>query len=125
MESTTKRRRWGTAAGLVAAGALAGGIVAGTLSAGADQGGTGAAGSTAAADRDGHRGERPLTGDTRDRVEAAVLAEYPGATIVRTETDSEGVYESHVVTADGQQLIVQVGEDFAVTGTQDDHHGRR
>jgi hypothetical protein len=126
VESTRKWRRWTTAAGLVAAGALAGGILAGTLSAGADDGGTAAASATAEADRDGHRDEQLLTGDTKERVEAAVLAEYPGATIVRTETDSDsgGVYESHVVTADGQELIVLVGEDFAVTGTQDDHHGR-
>jgi hypothetical protein len=33
------------------------------------------------------------------------------------------VYESHVVSADGQALIVLVGEDFAVTGTQRDRHG--
>ena len=64
-----------------------------------------------------------LTGDTKSKVEAAVLAKYPGATIQRTETDSDGVYESHIVTADGQQVIVQVGEDFAVTGTQTGGHG--
>ena len=46
-----------------------------------------------------------------------MLAEYPCATIVRTETDSGGVYESHIVTADGEHLTVLVGEDFAVTGT--------
>jgi hypothetical protein len=28
------------------------------------------------------------------------------------------VYESHIVTTDGQHVIVQVGKDFAVTGTQ-------
>jgi hypothetical protein len=48
----------------------------------------------------------------------AVMAKYPGATIQRIETDFEGVYEGHIVTADGQQLIVQVGEDFSITGTQ-------
>ena len=47
-----------------------------------------------------------------------MLAEYPDATIERTETDSAGVYESHIVTADGEHLIVQVDEDFAVTGTE-------
>src|SRR4051812_27540657 len=61
--------------------------------------------------------EQLLTGDTKAQVEKAVLAEYPDATIERTESDSDGVYESHIVTTDGQHLIVQVGEDFAVTGT--------
>ena len=42
--------------------------------------------------------EQLLTGDTKAAVEKAVLAAYPGATIERTETDSDGVYESHVVT---------------------------
>jgi hypothetical protein len=51
-------------------------------------------------------------------VRAAALAKYPDATIRRVETDSDGVYEAHIVTADGQQVIVQVGQDFSVTGTQ-------
>ena len=69
--------------------------------------------------------EQLLTGDTKTQVEAAVLAEYPGATIERTETDSDGVYESHVVTGDGEHLIVQVGADFAVTGTDTGGGGHR
>lgn len=63
--------------------------------------------------------EQLLTGSTADKVTAAVEAAYPHATIQRVETDSDGVYEAHVVTSDGQQQIVQVGSDFAVTGTQD------
>ena len=65
--------------------------------------------------------EHPLTGTTAEKVRAAALAKYPKATIQRVETDSDGVYEAHIVTADGQQLIVQVGKDFKVTGT--DTHG--
>lgn len=61
--------------------------------------------------------EELLTGDVQTQVEDAVLAEYPDATIERTESDSGGVYESHIVTADGEHLTVLVGEDFAVTGT--------
>jgi hypothetical protein len=121
-------KRYGTATGLIAAGAVAGGILAATLSANADQGTADADSSTSqsAGDRS-HRGEELLTGDRKSRVEEAVLAEYPDATIERTETDSEGVYESHIVTTDGQELIVQVGEDFSVTGTQSDrgHRGDR
>jgi hypothetical protein len=48
----------------------------------------------------------------------AALAKYPNATIQRVETDSDGVYEAHIVTAAGDELIVQVGKDFTVTGTQ-------
>ena len=62
--------------------------------------------------------EKLLTGDTKTQVEAAVLAKYPNATIERTETDSDGVYESHIVTSDGQHLVVQVDKDYKVTGTQ-------
>lgn len=62
--------------------------------------------------------ETLLTGDTATKVTAAALAAYPNATIERVETDSEGVYEAHVVTTAGEHLIVQVGSDFSVTGTQ-------
>ena len=69
--------------------------------------------------RSGHgpRGnETPLTGTTKDKVEAAVLAKYPGATIERTETngDAAAPYESHVATKDGEQLEVLVSKDFTV-----------
>jgi hypothetical protein len=66
----------------------------------------------------GHAGETPLTGTTAAKVKAAALAKYPGATIVRLETDSDGVYEAHITTTAGKDVIVQVGKDFAVTGTQ-------
>jgi hypothetical protein len=68
----------------------------------------------------GHRGdhkpETPLTGDTKTKVEAAVLAKYPGATIVRTETntDSSAPYESHIKTSAGTEFEVTVSKDFAV-----------
>jgi hypothetical protein len=65
--------------------------------------------------RGGH-GETALTGDTKRKVEAAVLAEYAGATIVRTETngDSAAPYESHITTSDGTELEVLVSKDFEV-----------
>jgi len=62
--------------------------------------------------------EQLLTGDTATKVRDAALAEYPGATVLRVETDSDGVYEAHLTTADGQRVTVAVGEDFAVTGTE-------
>jgi hypothetical protein len=119
----SKPRSWkriGGAVGLVAAGAIAGGIIAGTVSAGAEEPGGG--GSSAGASVDPSQPQRSdeelLTGDTKAQVEEAVLAEYPDATIERTETDSGGVYESHIVTADGEHLTVLVDEEFTVTGTE-------
>ena len=83
--------------------------------------------STSATSDHGHNGETPLTGTTADQVKAAALAKYPGATIVRLETDSDGVYEAHVTTTAGAELIVQVDKSFTVTGTQTggggDHDG--
>jgi hypothetical protein len=120
----TPWKRYGAAAGLVATGLVAGGILAGTLSASADEGTTSTDGSTGRSSTDPSQPQRSdeelLTGDTGTRVEEAVLAQYPAATIERTETDSEGVYESHIVTADDEHLIVQTGADFTVTGTDTD-----
>jgi hypothetical protein len=127
MDTTPKSwRRFGGAAGLIASGVVAGGILAGTFSASAATTTAPAAASssstsaTATADQSQPQrsDEKLLTGDTKAKVEAAVLAKYAGATIVRTETDSDGVYESHIVTKAGQATIVQVGSNFAVTGTQ-------
>jgi len=70
--------------------------------------------------RGGHGAETALTGDTKDRVEAAVTAKYPGATIERTETNTDGSapYESHIRTSDGTELEVRVSKDFAVVDAQ-------
>ncbi|CAN5155755.1 hypothetical protein BH09ACT10_BH09ACT10_31670 [soil metagenome] len=66
-----------------------------------------------------HRSDETLlTGTKLAKVTAAVKAKYPTAEIQRVETDSDGVYEAHVVTKAGNHVIVQVGADFAVTGTQ-------
>jgi uncharacterized membrane protein YkoI len=73
-----------------------------------------------------HRGhgqrsdETPLTGDTAEKVRAAALAELPGATIERVETDADGhaEYEAHVVKADGTRATVYVDEDFDVVSVE-------
>ena len=79
-------------------------------------------------DHDGDHGpggrrpnETALTGDTKTKVEAAVKAKYPNATILRTETngDSRAPYESHVKTSDGKELEVLVGKDFAVVSAEE------
>ena len=136
MESIGERRgwrRWGGKAALVAGGLVAGGVLTGTLTAGAASttstadanGGYGAA-VPAAPQRSGTVGEsrsrRPdehlLSGDTASKVRAAALARYPGATVQRVETDSDGVYEAHLTTASGQRVTVEVGKDLKVTGLE-------
>ena len=124
---------WGRPAAMGAAGLLAGGLLAGTITASAqDSSGTqGSDGtSSTASTTPGGDDSKPqrsdeelLTGDTAERVEEAALEEYPGATVVRIETDSDGVYEAHLVTAEGEPVIVELDEDFTVTGTET-HGGR-
>src|SRR4051794_33028427 len=77
-----------------------------------DQGGPGGRGGA---------GETALTGDTKDKVEAAVKAKYAGATIVRTETNngSDAPYESHIRTSAGTELEVLVSKDFAVVDARE------
>jgi hypothetical protein len=123
-------RSRGAAAALVAGGLLAGGVLASTLAATAadtSPSATPSASSTTAAPddhatRDESKSQRPdeklLTGTTADKVRMAALAKYPGATIQRIETDSDGVYEAHLVTAAGERVTVEVGKDFTVTGEE-------
>ncbi|MGZ6791958.1 MAG: hypothetical protein ACXVGH_06155 [Mycobacteriales bacterium] len=129
--SQKKLTKYGSVAGLLAGGLVAGGILAGSMTASAATTATTptappAAGSTRLAPANPNPGdlskpqrsdETLLTGDTAAKVRAAALAKYPGATVQRVETDSDGVYEAHVVSG-GKQLVVQVGKDFTVTGTQ-------
>jgi hypothetical protein len=125
------RRTWVRGAALAAAGLLAGGVLAGTLSANAQSSsGTTSSPSTSSgeqpaappANADQSKPQRSdetlLTGSTAEKVRAAALAKYPGATIQRVETDSDGVYEAHLVTAAGDWVTVEVGKDFTVTGTE-------
>ena len=124
-EGGNRTRRVAAAVGLGAVGLAAGGILAGTLasSASAEDAASGSYASGAYGEGGhrggpgGHAGEKALTGTTRAKVLAAVKAKYPSATIQRLETDSDGVYEAHVLLA-GTPTIVQVGKDFTVTGTQ-------
>ena len=148
MESTNERRgwrSWGGKAALAAGGVLVGGVLVGTLTAsaannnaanqggaygltypnqrgayGAPNGGHGPRGNA-----DESKSQRPdeqlLAGDTASKVRAAALARYPGATIQRVETDSDGVYEAHLTTKDGQRVTVEVDKSFKVTGEEAGH----
>ena len=62
--------------------------------------------------------EKLLTGDVAAKVTAAAKAKEPTATIQRVETDSDGVYEAHMVRADGTQIVVQIDKSYAVTNVQ-------
>jgi hypothetical protein len=125
--TSSKITTFGGVAGLLASGLIAGGVLAGSMTANAaDAGSTPSATTASTAPTNPNPGdlskpqrsdETLLTGDTAAKVKAAALAKYPGATVERVETDSDGVYEAHLVSA-GKSLIVQVDKSFAVTGTQ-------
>ena len=66
--------------------------------------------------------ETVLAGDEATKVEAAVKAAYPDATIERMETDAEGAtYEAHIVKADGSDATVKLDASFTITGTVSGH----
>jgi hypothetical protein len=135
----SKIRTYAGTAGLLAGGLVAGGILTGSLTANAattDAATTAPVAAASAApapptnpnpgdpSKPQRSDETLLTGDTAAKVRAAALAKYPGATIVRIETDSDGVYEAHIESG-GSPMIVQVGKDFTVTGTQTGGGGHR
>jgi hypothetical protein len=127
-------RRWGAKAALAAGGLLVGGVLAGTLTASAanNSGTYGAANPNGAYGApagprpggkvDESKSQRPdehlLSGDTASKVRAAALARYPGATVLRVETDSDGVYEAHLTTTDGRRVTVEVDKAFKATGEE-------
>ena len=128
----SKFRKHAGTAGLLAGGLVAGGILAGTLTANAASTDTTTAAPVAAASaapappsnpnpgdpsKPQRADETLLTGDTAAKVKAAVLAKYPNATFTRIETDSDGVYEAHIVDG-GNPLTVELDKSFAITGTE-------
>jgi hypothetical protein len=145
VEGSSERRgwrSWGGKAALAVGGMLVGGVLAGTLAAnaagnnttgqsgaigvqngyGGAGGGYGRHGGGPPGNVDESRSQRPdehlLTGDTAAKVKAAALARYPGATVLRVETDSDGVYEAHLTTSGGQRVTVEVDKSFKVTGEE-------
>ncbi len=123
----TTPRTWLTTGAVGLAGLAAGGILATTVSATAEDAPNGDIATQADQSQPQRSDRELLTGDTAESVRKAVLAEYPGATVVRLETDSGGVYEAHITTADGEPVTVLVDEDFEVTGEEEHgpgHHGR-
>ena len=99
------------------------GSTSSSATSGTSAGGYGAAG-TDGVQRGPHQAngktEEVLTGDTATKVEAAVTAAQPGATIDRMETDADGAtYEAHITKADGTRATVLLDGNFTVTGTED------
>jgi hypothetical protein len=129
-------RDWGGKAALALGGLVVGGVLVGTLTASADtnagsqssaygvtpNGAYGGPGGRPGGNGDPSRSQRPdeqlLTGDTASKVRAAALAKYPGATVLRVETDSDGVYEAHLTITDGRRVTVEVNKSFKVTGEE-------
>ncbi|MDP9284308.1 MAG: hypothetical protein M3P41_05075 [Actinomycetota bacterium] len=58
--------------------------------------------------------ETSLTGDALAKVQAIAESKVPGGTIIRIETDADGVaaYEAHMTKADGSPVTVYVDSSF-------------
>lgn len=145
MSSPQKRaglRRWSLVGAGIAGAFVAGGLAVGLISAAGAQPDTSTApdsGTVAPAQpaqpdqpaqpRDESKSQRSdeqlLTGDDAEKAKAAALAKYPGATIQRVETDSDGVYEAHLTTADGKRVTVEMDKNFAVTGEEAGGRGHK
>jgi hypothetical protein len=114
----TKVKRGLTAVGIGLGGLLAGVVVATTLSAVAADDTPGTSANQGDPSQPQRSDEELLTGTTADKVQAAALAKYPGATVVRVETDSDGVYEAHLMKADGTPVTVEVNKSYEITGEE-------
>jgi hypothetical protein len=65
-----------------------------------------------------------LTGPVAEKVTAAALAKYPGATVRQLVLDARGVYKAHIVTTDGQRVTVKVSKTFTVISAHVAGHTR-
>ncbi|MFF7888374.1 peptidase [Streptomyces sp. NPDC007896] len=77
-------------------------------------------GEAAAGDTDG-KTEPPLTGEIKQKAEAAAVAAFPG-TVVKSEEDAEkpGMYAVEVKKADGTSVEVYLDKTYKVTGTKEE-----
>ncbi|MFE4834598.1 PepSY domain-containing protein [Arthrobacter sp. NPDC056691] len=75
--------------------------------------------------RHGNSNEPTLTGDTADKVKAAVLAANSGATVdeMTTEDDGSAAYEAHITKSDGTRATVKLDANYAITATETGGHG--
>jgi hypothetical protein len=120
---------------LTAAAALSIGLGVGsygiaTAASGAGTTSTPAAASPAQAPAQGAGGGQPwghqrsdeslLTGDALAKVTAVAEDKVPGGTVIRVETDADGVaaYEAHMTKADGTPVTVYVDKSFDFVSVQ-------
>ncbi|MCF3134476.1 peptidase [Streptomyces olivochromogenes] len=63
--------------------------------------------------------EPPLTGDIKQKAEAAAIAAHPG-TVIKSEEDAEkpGMYAVEVKKEDGTTVEVYLDKSFKVSGTK-------
>ena len=57
-----------------------------------------------------------LTADVAVRVGAAAMAALPGAVIEWLEVDGSGLFEAHLLSVDGQAVVVHLDADLCVVG---------
>jgi hypothetical protein len=57
-----------------------------------------------------------LTADVAVRVGAAAMAALPGAVIEWLEVDGSGLFEAHLLSVDGQAVVVHLDADLSVVG---------
>ncbi len=79
--------------------------------------GVGIAGASPGSDQ----GEVPITGDALVQASAAALTQTGGGTITETKiNDEDSLYQVEVTLADGNQIDVQLDQNFTVVGTKND-----
>jgi len=102
--------------------ACGGGSDSGDSAAGASGTQAAAPAQDGAAAGDGDPVETPLTGEAKEKAEAAALAAYPG-TVVKSEEDAEnpGLYAVEVKKADGSEVEVYLDpKTYKVVKTKDE-----
>ena len=124
-----RKRRWVSAVGLLAAGAIGGGVLASALSASASTSTSTASASTVSSSSGGYAGtpgpdgaqpvrpdEKSVSSATAATLRAAALKAVPGGTVYRVETDAgDGAYEVHMKKADGSLVTVKFDKNLKVT----------
>ncbi|MGH3368774.1 MAG: hypothetical protein ACRDPR_02120 [Nocardioidaceae bacterium] len=75
----------------------------------------------AIASGDDDASDKPITGSALDKAEEAALAETGGGEVSETEVgDEESMYEVEVTLDNGDQVDVQLDENFDVVGSEGD-----
>lgn len=114
-------RKLAVGAALIGAVAGGGALTAMALPANAATTDTSTASPSApATNRGNHGNETDLTGDTANKVKAAVLAANSGATVenMTTEDDGSAAYEAHITKSDGTHATVKLDAGFNITATE-------